>query len=123
MSRIRLIHLLWAVALLAGCYRWSEPRPAPRSALESRPAKVLVDLSDGSQRVLVHPRIQGDSLISDSWDRFGDPVPVALPLTDVVRVREREFSLGRTGLLVLGIPVFAALIGGLILLFNPPHFI
>ena len=107
MLRVRSLELITAIGILAGCYRWSAPQPAPLSAAQTRPAEMRVTLVDGRQFVLEQPRIQGDSL-------FG--VTSGVALRDVGSVSVRRLSVGRTALLVVAIPlavvVAAAVAGG-----------
>ncbi len=106
--------LLVTVLCGTACQTWHTQRVAPESLLATRqPTKVRVTLTDGSQLVLEHPVLRGDTLIeprytlSGAGPRHSGEHDVRIPLADVRELATRGFSAGRT--VGLGVGVAAAL--------------
>jgi hypothetical protein len=93
------------------CTGWHVQRLAPESVLVARqPTKVRVTRTDGSQQILNHPTLVHDTLVgtgSHGKTPPGTPLPVAgetrIALSDVRHVSTREFSVGNTFALLLGL--------------------
>ena len=99
------------------CHEWRTEDVAPKIVLSTRqPANVRVTRIDGSQLLLEHAVLQGDTLSGDtlSGDTLSGVGPrgselrhVTIPLTDVRQIATRVPSAGRT--LGLGLGVAAGL--------------
>jgi hypothetical protein len=93
-------------AAVSGCYRWTRPAPPAPSTLGARTGQVRVTLTDGGQVLLYRARVQGDSLLGDTSLVWGDLAPrAAIPLADIRALSIRQFSVGRTTLVAVSIPV------------------
>jgi len=97
---------------LACCTTWGRSAPLSRSLLDSHPRLVRVTLADGRRFDVQHPSARGDTLVGDSagpWRRDVElRYPVAIPFSDVRSVSRRQFSAGRTVVLVAGVTAAAA---------------
>jgi hypothetical protein len=97
-----------------GPVRQYPPAGAAMFINSAAPAKVSVELADGSSVELTGPQVVLDSLLT-GWTVPGNTF-VGYPLTDVRSVSARERSVGRTVALVslaaVGVTVFAILVGG-----------
>jgi hypothetical protein len=105
MSGVRRLALLSAVVALSACYRWSAPlSPTAPGILQTRGGDLLVTPQTGPVVHLVNARITGDTLRGSALvsHLIGDVTyrDFAVPLAEVQSVSRREFSLGRTALLV-----------------------
>jgi len=103
------------ITLLCGsaCQAWRTERTAPESLLGIRhPTKLLVTRTDGTQLVLQHPVLRGDTL-SGTRPRWTGQDEVRIPLTDVRQVATRGFSAGRT--IGLGVGVVALAYGAFLI--------
>jgi hypothetical protein len=92
------------------CSSWGPPLPLSRLTADGGPSRARVTLADGRQLVLEHPTVRGDTLFGDTltWrntDVRSVPHPVAVPVAGVRSVSTREFSIGRTTLVVVAVPV------------------
>jgi hypothetical protein len=106
MRRVR-VGLLAAVIALSGCYRWSAPlSPTAPKVMGMRGGDLHVTPQHGQVFRLVNARIAGDTLRGDVLEEHlisGDvnyTRSVAMPIADVHSIAFREFSIGRTGVLV-----------------------
>lgn len=105
------------------CTGWQVQRLAPESVLVARqPTKVLVTRTDGSRQVLNHPTLVYDTLVGTGSRRKtppGTPLPASgetrIALSDVRHVSTREFSIGNTFALLLGLAAVG--FGGFIALY------
>jgi hypothetical protein len=103
--RCRTLSRALVVLILAGaCHSWQSrdisTGVAPAVAGRS---EVRVTRSDKSRLRVEEPRIEGDSLTGRA---AGGPARITMPLSDVHRVETREFSKGRTALVVGSIFAF-----------------
>ena len=94
------------------CHEWRTEDVAPKMVLPTRqPATVRVTRIDGSQLLLEHAVLQGDTLSGDTLSGVGprgsELRHVTIPLTDVRQIATRVPSAGRT--LGLGLGVAAGL--------------
>ncbi len=101
------------VALVC-CTSWGRPAPADRALLDKGPSRVRVTLADGRQFEVEHPRVRGDTLFGDSLalrgiDRMVS-FPVAIPFAGVRSLSTRRFSVARTMVLVMAVPMVAGII-------------
>jgi hypothetical protein len=102
------------IASLPSCYRYQELGPTPQAALQNPPESTLyVTRAGGSTVELREVAVIGDSVVG-----LGVPVRqvlarprIAIPLSDVSRVRTRKLDAGKTAGLVGG------MVAGAILLF------
>jgi len=96
------------------CQAWHTERVAPQTVLATRqPAKLRVTRTDGSQIVLQHPVLRGDTLVGTRPGRQEVRVAyteaeqvgreVRIPLTEVRQTATRGFSVGRTVGLLVGV--------------------
>jgi hypothetical protein len=108
-------HALFAflVVALVCCTSWGRPRSFSAELLQKRPASLRVTLTDGRRFDVERPVARGDTLAGDTLVYRGDDrvsrAPVAIPISSIQSVSEREGSAGRTAL--LGIGVGAAVVG------------
>jgi hypothetical protein len=114
--------LLLIAPFATACTAWHVQRLAPESVLVARqPTKVLVTRTDGSRQVLNQPTLVQDTLVgtvSRGKTPPGTPLPASgerrIALSDVRHVSTREFSVGNTlglmvGLGAIGVGGFLAL--------------
>src|SRR5207247_7181614 len=97
------------ITMLCGsaCQVWRTERIAPESLLTTRhPTKLRVIRTNGTQIVLEHPFLRGDTL-SGTRPRWTGQDEVRIPLTDVRQVASRGFSAGRTIGLGVGVAALA----------------
>jgi hypothetical protein len=85
-----------------GCTAWRVQQVSPSALIEQHhPPRVQVRHADGTRRVLRHPSVEGDSLVS-----AGRKDTVRVALADVSAVAVRKFSplktAGLTALIVGG---------------------
>jgi hypothetical protein len=112
----RALAALLAASQLAclGPIRQYPPAGAAMFINSAAPAKVSVELANGSTVELTGPQVVLDSLLT-GWTVPGNTF-VGYPLTDVRSVWARERSVGRTvalvGLAAVGVTVLAILAGG-----------
>ncbi len=105
--------LLITVLCGSACEVWRTERVAPEFLLATRhPAKLWVTRTDGTQIVLEHPVLRGDTL-SGTRPRSTGQDEVRIPLTDVRQVATRGFSAGRT--LGLGVGMAALAYGAFLI--------
>ena len=75
---------------------------------EDQPDRVRVTMPGGIQVELENPSVEGDELVgyAGGYERVGGRLiqtgSVPVPLADILMLEIRNFSLGRTVLLVLG---------------------
>jgi len=108
---------LFAVLSLTmpGCTAWKIKQTPPAELLAAkRQTEVRVTLADKKRIVITNPRIAGDSLVSSgvpaSSADHGKPSRAAIALSDIRSVEVREFSSGRTVLLIVGLGLTIAAI-------------
>lgn len=88
------------VAVLSGCYKWSEPDLSPRDFIRlEEPSKVRLTLTDDRLVVLEHPAVT-DSTISAS---DGD-LRWVIPFHEVTRLEHRSFDWA-TFSIAVGLPI------------------
>ena len=104
--------LLITVLCGSACEVWRTERVAPESLLTRHPTKLRVLRTDGTQIVLEHPVLRGDTL-SGTRPRWTGQDEVRIPLTDVRQVATRGFSAGRT--LGLGVGMAALAYGAFLI--------
>ena len=106
--RRRLAATLLITALCgSACQAWRTERVAPQSLLATRhPTKLRVTRTDGTQIVLDHPVLRGDTLVG-TRPRWTGQAEVRIPLTDVQLAATRGFSAGRTIGLGVGVATLA----------------
>jgi len=105
--------LLITVLCGSACQAWRTERMSPESLLATRhPTKLWVTRTDGTQLVLEHPVLRGDTL-SGTRPRWTGQDEVRIPLTDVRQVATRGFSAGRT--IGLGVGVAALAFGAFLI--------
>jgi len=103
------------ITVLCGsaCQTWRTERIAPESLLTTgHPTKLRVIRTDGTQIVLEHPVLRGDTL-SGTRPRWTGQDEVRIPLTDVCQVASRGFSARRT--IGLGVGVAALAFGAFLI--------
>ena len=93
--------LLLATHLLSACSMWvPSTTPLPTLVAEQHPSKVRLDLSDGTHVEIKWPAMVGDSMVT-SDSAVVEPVDVR----DVMTVNLQKFSLIKTVMLAVSIPV------------------
>jgi hypothetical protein len=96
-----------------GCQAWHTEGIAPEALLVNRqPTMLRVTLTDGSQVVLEHPVLRGDTLLGTGVGHNGEH-DLRIPLTDVRQLATRGFSAGRT--VGLGVGVAALFFGAVVI--------
>ena len=104
--------LLITVLCGSACQAWRTERIAPDSLLTRHATKLRVIRTDGTQIVLEHPVLRGDTL-SGTRPRWTGQDEVRIPLTHVRQVATRGFSAGRT--IGLGVGVAALAFGAFLI--------
>jgi len=104
--------LLITVLCGSACQAWRTERMAPESLLTRHPTKLRVIRTDGTQIVLEHPVLRGDTLLG-TRPRWTGQDEVRIPLTHVRQVATRGFSAGRT--IGLGVGVAALAFGAFLI--------
>ena len=104
--------LLMTMLCGSACQAWRTERIAPESLLTRHPTKLRVIRTDGTQIVLEHPVLRGDTL-SGTRPRWTGQDEVRIPLTHVRQVATRGFSAGRT--IGLGVGVAALAFGAFLI--------
>ncbi len=105
-----LAFVLGAAVLLSsvGCHYWQ-----PEPTFPQRPAKhaedVRVTLYDGTRFFLERATVEGDTLVGRAAQPDGTPGRRAVALSEIRKVEGRWLHPGRTGGLVFGITLLAAL--------------
>ena len=112
MTRYCSVLLLFLLLHLTACQAWqsvSLDAISPDQLIEEdRPDRVRVTMPDGTQVELENPSVEGDELVgyAGGYERVGGRLiqtgSVPVPLADILMLEIRNFSLGRTVLLVLG---------------------
>ena len=107
--RLRAVLLLFLLLNLTACTSWrSVTTQSPGQLIEAlQPDRVRVTMQGGIQMELERPAVDGDELVGTARIRTGGRVVPSnsVSLADVLMLEIREFSLGRTVLVVLGAPV------------------
>ena len=87
---------------LAACTAWRVQPPPAQAVVARAPEKARLTLTDGTRLIVLHPRIDADSVrgVNEATDQS-----VAFPLTTVTFIEIRQHSTARTLLLIVGIPV------------------
>jgi len=107
--RLRAVLLVFLLLNLTACTSWrSVTTQSPGQLIEVlQPDRVRVTMPGGIQMELERPVVDGDELVGTARIRTGGRVVPSnsVFLADVLMLEIREFSLGRTVLVVLGAPV------------------
>jgi hypothetical protein len=104
--------VLLGLQILA-CTSWKTPAVSPQELVAGEtPKAVRVTRSDGSQVVVIRPRVTGDNLTGQRPGRTDASHPaqevVVVPLSDIRSVAVRRGDTGRTVLLIVGLGLTAA---------------
>jgi hypothetical protein len=103
-----LVAAILLLGYLPACHSWHTGTPAPAEFIQrEHPHRIRVTRLDRSQVVLAAPKVEGDSLYGqrETVTPKGEVTTgdFAIPLADVHSVAVRDFSPGKTFLLVGGI--------------------
>ncbi len=114
-STVRSLAAFFAVWLVA-CTTWTRPEPLGQVLQTRKPGQVQVTLNDGRRIDLQHPTVQGDTLVGDTIvtrrGEYEGLVQARFPVAAVRSLQTRQFSAGKTAILVVGTTaVIAALFG------------
>jgi hypothetical protein len=108
-QRRRVVATVLLAAQIAGCSSWRMEQAAPEQVLHQRtPTEVRVTRADGSQLVLAHPSVSGDSLTG-----FSSGAPRGVPMADIGAIATRHGNAGKSVLLGVGILGGAIAIGAI----------
>jgi hypothetical protein len=115
-ARLRkLLSVSLLIAYLPSCYSYQELGPTPQAALQNPPESTLYITGVGGSTV----ELRETAAIGDSVVGLGVPTRqylsrprIAIPLSDVSRVRTRKFEGGKTAGLLGGLVAGAILIFG-----------
>src|SRR5580765_122976 len=107
------IACLLVVAMIAtpGCSSWKALRSSSETQVTALPHHVHVLLADGRRIEVFSARVEGDSLVGmcHALGAHGDGSgrdSCAIAVRDILRIDSKQFSAGRTVLLIGGIVVF-----------------
>lgn len=103
--------LIAAMIVSPGCSSWKALHGSPETQqVTPMPHHVHVLLADGRRIEMFSPRVEGDSLVGMCPASSGRN-QCAFASRDVLRIESRQFSAGRTLLLVGGVVVFLGAAG------------
>jgi hypothetical protein len=127
--RIRsiLCGVLLAAQTLTGCASWQVVQVSPRALVDSAHVRTIqVTTKNGEQYVVHTPRVTADLLTGEiertvAVSPYRPFDPGGLPLAAIQHLAVRQPNVGKTLLLVLGVPaaVVGALVGMIALSWDP----
>ena len=120
-TRSILCGVLLAAQTLTGCASWHVVQVSPRALVDSAHVRAIQGSTTNGKKFVVHaPRVTADSLTGNilrtvggstvmSRERNEEGDPGGLPLSAIQQLAVRQPNVGKTLILVLGVP--AAVVG------------